>query len=157
MVEGSLVNMSVIVRDMIRNYYDLDDSSRFDLDRAIEKLIERGTLSGDDLVVLKLTLDGVHYTDVARTIGVVSRQVSRKIASIADKLSDELGEEYQDDKIIKAVELKLGRPLTEDEEAFCWQVIQAGHPLKKGLSIFNFKVGEDGFILDDKAEGQVDV
>ncbi len=149
--------MSVIVRDMIRNYYDLDDSSRFDLDRAIEKLVKCGALDGNDLIILKLTLDGTHYSDVARIVGCGKSAVNRRLLSIANKLSDELGEEYQDDKIIKAVELKLGRPLTKDEEAFCWQVIQAGHPLKKGLSIFNFKAGEDGFILDDKAEGQVDL
>ncbi|MDD2731242.1 MAG: hypothetical protein PHW33_03930 [Candidatus Portnoybacteria bacterium] len=153
MVEGSIANMSIIVRDMIRNYYNLDDSSRLDLDRAIGKLIERDALVGDDLIILRLTLDGVHYTDVARTVGVVSRKVSRRIAIIADKLSDELGEEYQDDKIIKEVERRLGRPLTDEEMAFCWQVIKTGHPLKKGLSIFNFKVGDDGFIFEDKTEG----
>ncbi len=134
--------MSAIVREMLRNYYTLDDSSRFDLDRAIETLINRGELDGTQLIMLRLTTDGVRQQEIAKAVDVPRKQVSREIIKICSKLADELGDEYKDTKLLKEVENRLGRPLTKEEEAFCYKVLKAGHPIGS-LSVLNLKGGED--------------
>ncbi len=145
---------------MLRDYYNLDDSTKLDLDRAISSLAKQGAFSDQELIVLKLTTDGVGSKEIARVIEQTVSNVNYKIIIIADKISEFLGDEYKDEKLLKEVETRLGRPLTPEEEVFCWQVIKAGHPLHKGLSIFNFKVGKNGRIVqraEGEAEGQMDV
>jgi hypothetical protein len=148
--------MSTIVKEMLRNYYNIDDSSKFDLDRAIESLARQGSFSSEDLIVIKLTVDGVHYKEIAKVIEETASNVNFRLIKVAGKIADFLGDEYKDEKILREVASRLGRPLTSEEENYCWKVIRAGHPLKKGVSIYNFKAGISESInkgIQSKTEG----
>jgi len=152
--------MSTIVKEMLRNYYDLDDSSKFDLDRAMESLARQGSFTSEELIVLKLTIDGVHYKEIARLIEETASNINFRLIKIANKIAEFLGEDYKDEKILKEVASRLGRPLTAEEESYCWKVIKTGHSLKKGISIYNFKVGISESInegIQGKAKRQVDL
>jgi len=146
MGEDNTTNMAVIVKDMLRNYYDLDTTSKIDLDRAIQSLIDCETLVGDDLIIMQLIIEGANYREISKIINRNTRYVSTRFNDLAQTLADELGDEYQDTVILKRVSDKLGRPLTSDEEKFCWKVIRSGQSLGDGLSILNFKVGKRGRI-----------
>uniref|UniRef100_A0A6M3L7S9 Uncharacterized protein n=1 Tax=viral metagenome TaxID=1070528 RepID=A0A6M3L7S9_9ZZZZ len=135
--------MSAIVRDMLRNYYTLDDSSRFDLDRAIEILVSRDVFDHDHLIILRLTIGAVPQAEIAKAVGVTRPTLQKSTSKICAEIANELGEEYQDIKLLKEVESRLGRPLTKQEEAFCYKVLKAGHPIGS-LSILDLKGGEDG-------------
>ncbi len=134
--------MSAIVREMLRDYHSLDDSSRFDLDRAIEALVARGDLDGIMLIVLKLTTDGVSQHEIAKAIDIPRRQIGRQLIKLCSALAEELGEEYKDTKLLREVENRIGRPLTKKEEAFCYKVLKAGHPIG-GLSVLDLNGVED--------------
>ncbi len=152
--------MSTIVKEMLKDYYNLDTSTILDLDRAITILVENGAFSSEELIVLKLVTDGTPTKEIAKTLNETVSNVNYRLIRISGLIADTLGAEYQDEKLLKEVEARLGRPLTPEEELFCQRVIKAGHPLRRGLTIFNFKVGKHGRITkrdEDKAEGQMDV
>jgi len=153
--------MSVIVKDLIRNYYHVDESTQFDLDYAIKTLAERGALSSDELVVVKMTMEGAERHIIAQAINASSSTtVGNRLGEASRKIAEHLGGEYSDEKIINRAEQKLGRPLTETEIAFCWFMIRFhGRKINKDLNIFNFRIGRDGRFTtkEDKTEGQVDV
>jgi len=132
--------MSSIVKELLRNYYSIDDISKLDLDTAIASLIDCGELSKEECIVLQLTVDQVNRNDISKMVGWKKSNINIRFNVIANKISNYLGAEYQDDKIIKEVEFKLGRKLTTDEEKFCWKVIKSGRPID-GINIFNFEVG----------------
>jgi len=134
--------MSALVKELLRDYYNVDDSSKFDLNTAIEALIANGELSEEERVILRLVVDQTHNSEISKVIGRKKSTVNNKINKIAKKISDYLGAEYQDEKIIREAEVRLGRKLTPDEEKFCWKVIRAGRPIKKGINIFNFRNGK---------------
>jgi len=149
--------MSALVKELLRNYYDIDDASKLDLDTAIEALIDKAEFSEEERIILQLTIDQSTNSEISKAVGWKKSTVNNRVNKIAKKISDYLGAEYQDEKIIKEVGLKLGRELTSDEEKFCWRVIRAGRPIK-GINIFNFKdkkdVTKEG---KDKTEGQMDL
>lgn len=130
--------MSSLVKELLRNYYSIDDSSKLDLDMAISSLIGSGELSDEECIILQLVINQAHHSKISKAVGKKKSTVNNKITKIAKKIADHLGAEYQDEKIIKEAELKLGRELTPDEEKFCWRVIRAGRSIK-GMNIFNFK------------------
>jgi len=130
--------MSALVKDLLRNYYDVDDNSKLDLNMAIKSLIESGELSEEERIILQLTIDQAHHSEISEAVGKKKSAINDKINKIAKKIADYLGVEYQDEKILKEVEFKLGRKLTSEEEEFCWKIIRIGHPMK-GKNIFNFK------------------
>ena len=133
--------MSALVKELLRNYYSVDDSSKFDLDTAIAALIDSGELSEEECVILRLTIDQTHHSEISKVVGWKKSAINIKINKIAKKIADYLGAEYQDEKIIKEAEVRLGRKLAPDEEKFCWKVIRAGRPMK-GINIFNFRDGK---------------
>jgi len=133
--------MSTIVKALLRNYYNADDSSKFDLDIAIKSLVNSGKLTENELIILRLTIDQVHYSEISRVVGLKKSAINIRLNKIAKKIADYLGVEYQDEKIIQEVKLRLNRDLTYDEEKFCWKVIRGGRPID-GVNIFNFRNGE---------------
>jgi transposase len=149
--------MSVIVRDLIKNYYNADYNSQFDIDFAIKKMTKLGQLTTEELIVIKLTMDGMDRHQIAKAISGSASTVRRRLREVSDKLSEYLGEEYSDSKIVERVELKLGRQLTNDEKEFCWHMIRQYEIDKDtNLTIFNFKKVRNGrFVPRDttKEEG----
>lgn len=137
--------MSTLVRELLRNYYGIDDSSKFDLNSAIEVLASRGDLDADELIILRLTIEQRHYAEVAKAVGLTRSTLQRRLTDVSHKLAEYLGKDYQDDKIIEEVEAKLGRKLTTEESTFCWKVIRSGRPIK-GVNIFNFRIEDNGRI-----------
>ncbi len=133
-----------IVKDLLRNYYNVDDTSRLDLDRAIKYLVETNTISDEERIVLKLTIEQTDTRDIARTVNLGVTTTKRRLDSVSAKMADYLGVEYQDIKILKEVEDKLGRKLTPEEEQFCWGIIRRGRGIR-GVSIFSFRI-ENGRI-----------
>ena len=149
--------MSVIVKDLIKNYYQVDSSTRFDLDFAIVTLAKKNVLSGEELIIIKLSMEGVERSEIAKTIGAASStSVSNKLNEASDKISSYLGKDYSDEKILDQAEQKLGRPLTETEIAFCWYIIKLyGRDCNKNLNIHNFRIARNGkFVPRD--EGQTE-
>ncbi len=153
--------MSVIVKDLIRNYYHVDESTQFDLDLAVKDLAKSGGLSSDELVVIKMTMEGAERHTIAEAISASSSStVSKRLNSASKKIAAYLGDAYSDERILNRAEQKLGRPLTETEIAFCWFMIRFhGRKINKDLNIYNFRIGRDGRFIarEDKTEGQVDV
>lgn len=143
--------MSSIVKELLKNYYSIDDSSKLDLDMAINVLIKHDEFNEEERIILKFTIEQVHYKDISEAIGKKKSTVNGKFNKIAEKIANYLGEEYQDEKIIKKVEFRLGRKLEPDEEKFCWKVIRAGRSIK-GVNIFNFRE-QDAKRGKDKTEG----
>jgi len=133
--------MSSLVKELLRNYYSVDDSSKLDLDTAIEVLIDRGEFSEEELVILKLTIEQAHHSEVSKIIGWKKSAINDRLTKISKKIADFLGAEYQDDKLLKEVAFRLGRELALDEEKFCRKVIRAGRPIR-GINIFNFRDGK---------------
>lgn len=146
--------MSALVKELLRNYYSIDDSSKLDLDTAIGVLIGNSELSEEERIILQLTIDQAPNSEISKVVGCVKSTVNARVGRIAKKLADYLGAEYQDEKIMREVKLRLGRELTPDEEKFCWKVIRAGRPIK-GVNIFNFRCGKDAKRGKSEAEGQV--
>ena len=149
--------MSALVKELLRDYYSADDSSKFDLDIAIEALTNNGEFSEEERVVLKLTIEQTHHSEISKIVGRKKSAINDRLNKIAKKIADYLGAEYQDERIIKEAKIRLGRELTPDEVKFCWKVIRAGRPMK-GINIFNFRtkkhVTKRG---KDKTKGQVDL
>ena len=133
--------MSSLVKELLRNYYSVDDSSKLDLDTAIEVLIDRGEFSEEELVILKLTIEQAHHSEISKIIGWKKSAINDRLTKISKKIADFLGVEYQDDKLLKEVAFRLGRELALDEEKFCRKVIRAGRPIR-GINIFNFRDGK---------------
>ena len=148
--------MSALVKELLKNYYNVDDSSRLDLDTAITALIESEEFSEEERIILQLTIDQAHNSEIAKVVGRKKSTINNRVNKIAKKISNYLGAEYQDEKIIKEVEARMGRELTPDEIKFCWKVIRSGRPIK-GINIFNFREEYDTERGKDKTEGQVDV
>lgn len=147
--------MSALVKELLRNYYDIDDNSKLDLDTAIGVLIASGEFSEEEIIILQLTIDQAHHSEISKVVGWKKTAINDKVNKIAKKIADYLGAEYQDEKILKEVGLRLGRELTPEEEKFCWKVIRAGRSFK-GLNIYNFKDKHDTR-GKDKTKGQVDL
>lgn len=144
--------MSALVKELLRNYYDLDESSKLDIDMAIRSLIDSGQFSEEERIILQLVIDQIHHSKISKAVGWKKSTVNNRINKIAKKIADYLGAEYQDEKIVREAELRLGRKLTSDEEKFCWKVIRAGHSIK-GVNIFNFGMVKDAKRGKDKTKG----
>jgi len=147
--------MSAIVRGYLKNYYDLDESTKLDLDIAIETLSKSGELNERDLLQIALTIEQATASDISRMVGIKRSAINNRLSVISSKIANFLGKQYQDDKILEEVSRRLKRPLTEAEEKFCWEVINRGCALGKNTSILNFKVNENGKITsgENKEEG----
>lgn len=148
--------MSTLVKELLKNYYNIDDGSKLDLDTAIKTLIGSGEFSEEERIILQLIIDQAHYSEISEVVELKKSAINARVNKIAKKIADYLGAEYQDEKVIKEVALRLGRELTPDEEKFCWKVIRAGRPIK-GANIFNFRCGEHDKRGKDKTERQVDM
>jgi hypothetical protein len=151
--------MSAIIRELLKNYYSLDESTKLDLDRAIKTLADAGELDDQDILHIQLIVEQASFSDKMKVLGICQSTMKLRFISISSKIASFLGEDYQDKKILEEVTRRLKRPLTEVEEKFCWEVIRRGRSLGGGINIYNFKVDENGQIVvgEDKEEGQVDV
>lgn len=146
----------VIVKDIIRNYYSCEENIKLDIDSAISKLSKSGELSDLDLIVLAITREQYSLSLAGDLLGVSKTSVGRMLDTACEKIANCLGAEYQDCAIIKAVESKLGRTLTPDEEFFCWKKINDfGRNQYAKINLFNFEI-KDGKIVgfgEDKTTG----
>lgn len=153
--------MSVIVKDLIKNYYSIDPGEQLDIDFAVRVLARKEELTPDELIIIHMMMEGAHSDQIAKQINVTSPTVNLKFNKASEKIAKYLGENYCDDEIIRKVERKLGRQLTDLETRFCWYMIKFyGRKMNKDLNIFNFKVDSNGRFTTrgkDKAEGQVGV
>lgn len=149
--------MSVIIKDLIKNYYNLDSNAKFDLEYAIKVLAKQEKLSTAELIVIRMTIEGATQELIALAINTSLKTVDNRLNEASDKISNYLGDSYSDDQIIKKVEQRLGRPLTESELAFCWFMIRFhGRKVNKELNIFNFRIDGNGRFITkgkDKTEG----
>lgn len=147
----------VIVKDIIRTYYSCDENVKFDIDSTIEQLTKDGALTNKELVVIAVIKEQYSLTEASDVLNISKSTVGRLLDSACEKIADSLGAEYQDSKIIRAVEKKLGRKLTVREEKFCWRKIKDfGRNKYSTISIFNFRMTRDGKIVEsgkNKAEG----
>lgn len=125
--------MSSIVKDMLHNYYTLDFSSKIDIDRALQQVI----VDDRDGKILRLFMNGETLKSISEITHVGTTTVKRTIDNIAEAIANILGEEYKDDRIIRAVSLKLKRALSKEEIEFCWQVIKSGRSL--AVDIFSLE------------------
>jgi len=148
--------MSVIVKDLIKNYYQVDSSTQFDLDFAIRTLAKKGILCPEELVVIKMIMEGAERQKIVDATGLSTPTIDRKLNEASEKVSKYLGEAYSDEKIINMAEYKLGRPLTETEIAFCWFMIRFyGRKVDKNLNIHNFRIARNGrFVPRDEGQAE---
>ena len=145
----------VIIKDIIRTYYACGETAQFDVDEAISRLAKVGVLTEVELVVLMATKEQYSLILIGEMIGLTKSAIARNLDSACKKIAKFLGPEYQDEKILKCVEVKLGRKLTPDEEFFCWKKIRDfGRNKYSNINIFNFKIkkGKIVGLTDDKAE-----
>lgn len=149
--------MSVIVKDLIKRYYQVDLNTRLDLDVAIQELSKQGIIDADGIVILNMVMEGVENSKIVDTIGVSVSTINRKLNDISNRIALYLGGTYDDSRILLTVEEKLGRPLTDEEVSFCWFMIKFyGRDINRDLSIYNFKAdGKGKFVprTEDKTEG----
>ena len=140
--------MSILVSDLLKNYYkDLDVETRLDLNLAVKQLRITNQLDHEDLLIIKMIKMQFTNSELAAALGCSSRTVNRRKKIICSKISDKLGQDYQDLKILSKVERKLGRTLTNDEKLFCWLVINKSGFFDRKVTIFNFRerVGINGY------------
>jgi len=147
----------VIVKEIIRTYYFCEESVKLDIDSAISQLSESGALSEVELLVLAITKEQYSLNAASELVGLSKSKIGRVLDAACQKIADHLGPEYQDTKILRAVETRLGRKLTPEEEFFCWKKItDFGRNKYSNISIFNFKITKDGKIIglgEDKTKG----
>jgi hypothetical protein len=138
----------VIVKEIIRTYYSCDETTKLDVDSAISTLSEDGTLTEVELLVIAITKEQYSLTAASEVLGISKSAVGRILDIACHKIAIHLGSEYQDIKIFKRVEDRLGRKLTPEEEFFCWKKMRdLGRNKYDNISIFNFKVTKDGEII----------
>lgn len=145
----------VIVKEIIRTYYDCDENVKYDIDSTIAQLSKDGELSDIELVVLSTTKEQYSLKAAGELLGISKSATGRALDSACNKIAEYLGSEYQDEKILKLAEKKLCRKLTTKEQEFCWKKIKDfGRNRYSDVNIFNFKI-KDGKIVGfkDKAEG----
>lgn len=132
--------MSVLVSDLLKNYYrSIDIETRLDLDIAIKQLEITNQLDYEDLIIIKLLKQQFTISELAKKMSCSSRTINRKKKIICKKISNQLGDDYQDFRIISQVQRKLGRNLTDDERLFCWLVINKSGFFDRRINIFNFR------------------
>jgi len=138
----------VIVKETIRTYYNCDENVKLDIDSAIECLSKCGVLSDVEIIVLAVTKEQYSLLAAGELVGVSKSTISRHLDRACKKIANYLGSEYQDKKILRLVEEKLCRKLTEEERKFCWSKIRNfGRNKCTDLNIFNFKTSENGKIV----------
>lgn len=151
----------MIVKEIIRTYYSCDDTIKLDIDTAISQLSNNGTLSPTELTMLAITKEQHSLPSASKLLGVSKTEAARLLDAASQKIATHLGSEYQDSKILRAVEARLGRELTPEEEFFCWKKMRDfGRNKYLDINIFNFKVTKDGKIIgtgEDKTKGQMDL
>lgn len=129
----------VIVKEIVRTYYSCSDEVKLDIDLAIEELEKSGTLLDQEVVVLNATKEQYSLIMIGEFLGVSTSAVGRILDCACGKIADHLGPEYQEEKIFKAVEDRLGRGLTNKERSFCWKKLRDfGRNRYSRLNIFNF-------------------
>jgi len=86
-----------------------------------------------------------------------SRTINRKKKVVCEKISKQLGTDYQDLKILLQVQRKLGRNLSDDEKMFCWLIINKSGFFDRKVTIFNFRerVGINGNGRGNQKERQM--
>lgn len=130
----------VIVKEIIRTFYSCSDDIKFDIDVAINKLSKNGILSEMETLVLEVTKEQYSLIVAGELLGISKSAVGRTLDAACKKLAVHLGSEYQEVKILKAAEDKLGRKLTREERSFCWKKMRDfGRNKYAEVNIFNFK------------------
>ncbi len=140
-----------LVKELLKTYYELDDSSKIDIDNAINFLLESGQFTLEEYASIKMVKEQENRAEIAKLLGISTRTLKRRVNDGCDKIANALGERYQDSKILLQVEERLGRELTTDEEKFCLHVIKTGVS-PKGSNIFCFKI-VNGKVVNDEHNG----
>ena len=130
----------VIVKEIIRNFYDCDENIRLDINSAILELSKVDMLTDIELVVVAVTKEQYSLSAAGELVGLSKSAIGRHLDSACEKIANHLGSEYKDDKILELVEKKLGRNMTPSERRFCWSRIRNfGRDKSPNINIFNFK------------------
>jgi len=130
----------VIVKEIIRTYYSCEEDVKLDIDISIQELTKQGILSDVEVIVLAIIREQYSLSSAGELLGISKSAVGRALNSACSKISDYLGNEYKEEKLIKEVESKLKRKLTEEEVEFCWVKLRDfGRNKYSNLSILNFK------------------
>lgn len=130
----------VVVKEILRAYYSCSEDVKFDIDRAISELVDRGMLSEVDLYIINSTKEQYSLSLIGEFLDVDRSSIGRLLNEACKKIADFLGPEYQEDKIIKAAEARLRRKLTRAEKSFCRRKMKDyGRNRYANVNIFNFK------------------
>ena len=111
--------MSATVRTLISSYANLqtrnklDDylDARLDIEMAVEKLSRDRILTDMERQVLAVASSGCSNNHGATELGLRRSKYIKLFRSAAGKVSDYLGDDYNDDWIFHEVEARLGRKL----------------------------------------------
>ena len=150
--------MSIIVNDLLKNYYkNIDVETKLDLDIAIRQLKNANQLDYEELKIIKLLKKQFTNIELAHEMCCSSRTINRKKKVVCEKISKQLGTDYQDLKILLQVQRKLGRNLSDDEKMFCWLIINKSGFFDRKVTIFNFRerVGINGNGRGNQKERQM--
>jgi hypothetical protein len=115
--------MSVLIRELLRNYNRLEPDTKIDLDKSVGVLIGIDELDPEDIAIIEFYKLGHNLTVIAELIGRSRRTVLRRLKAIVDKVGNEMGEPYLNDSIIRELQRRLGRSLNERELVLCRQII----------------------------------
>jgi hypothetical protein len=132
--------MSVFIKQLLRDYKQLDKNSRIDLSVALDKLKADNRLSLQEEQIVFYLKSEFSFRETAKMLELDYSTFMRRVRTLCKKLSQILGDYYTDEYILKLVEKKLSRPLTPSERKFCLRLIaRFGYKINKDISIYNFE------------------
>lgn len=114
--------MSVLIRELIRNYNNLDIDAKIDLDKSIAVLIGTDVIDIEDIAIIEFYKQGHSLVVIAELIGRSKRTILRRLKNIVGMLGDDMGEPYLNDSIMRELQKRLGRTLNEHELILCRQI-----------------------------------
>jgi len=150
----------IIIKEILRTFYNCDENVKIDVECAMKNLSDTGGLTNEEYLVINATREQFNLASIAALLGmddsVASKMaVSRIFERACGKLVETLGPDYQDTKVLKAVEIRLRRPLTKDEEYFCIKKITDNRLMQDDeINIYNFRIEEDGRIVKGEDKRQ---
>jgi hypothetical protein len=147
---------SVLVGELLKDYYSLDKLTQIDIDSAIAVCVKNDEFSPNERVVLYLFKEQYTIREIADVISMSHESASRLVTKVISKIAPHMGEGYQDSTLFDEIAKRLGRPLSMDEYDFCSKVFKNGRA--KDVNIFNFRI-KDGKIIrgQNKTERQVEL
>jgi hypothetical protein len=115
----------ILVREILKNYYQNDATVRVDIDVAITKLKTSNSLTVRDLEIIEMVKSQYSLQDMAAHYNVNKTTVNKRVGIICRRLCEVLGDGYDDASIFSHVKVALRRELTDKEKEFCISIIQS--------------------------------